>query len=332
MWIILSTLSCNEAKKNKGERKMTKTIKKLLALALVFSFLLMVGGCYVIKSQKMRVLKGTYKLTRYTYTPSYERKEGYTPKTYDYIADEEYLYEDYLVITGEGRGYYVHKQVGEDAYAKEVTLSYEYDTENTSLVSYVIFNDAITVNKTSEFNKMGVMKNSLNYTKNAFDYTQWITDKPMRSEALSVRWEKVSSKTDLSYAESQLGSLKKYDYVGYGTRGIYKLNSTVNIETGEYLQSEYKYFYYVVDSSNAPTATVYYALNESPETMVVRQVSLAKNAEDWSLIAIDGATWTRDAMLSNYYNNEVDGIKRTLYLVSNDISERMIQDLIAQEI
>ena len=86
---------------------MTKTIKKLLALALIFSFLLAATGCYVVQSQKMRDLKGTYKLTTYTYTPKYERKEGYTPKSKDYINGEEYMYEDYLVITGEGKGYYV---------------------------------------------------------------------------------------------------------------------------------------------------------------------------------------------------------------------------------
>ena len=311
---------------------MTKTIKRLLSLALIFSFLLAGSGCYVIKSQKMRDLKGTYKLTHYSYTPSYERKEGYTPKTRDYVNGEEYLYEDYLIVTGEGRGYYVHKQVGEEAYAKEVTLSYEYDTENSSLVSYVIFNDAVSKNKTNGFHKMGVMKNSLNYTLSAIDYTDWFTDKPMRTEALSVRWEKVNKATDLSYAEKQLGTLKKYDYAGYGARGIYKLNSTVDTETGEVLQSEYKYLYYVVDSSNTPTATVYYALNESPETMVVRQVSLAKNADDWSVITIDGTTWTLDAMRTNYYNNESNGVTRTIYLASNDISEQMIQDLIAQEI
>ena len=311
---------------------MTKTIKRLLSLALIFSFLLAGSGCYMVKSQKMRVVKGTYKLTHYTYTPSYERKEGYTPKTRDYVNDEQFLFEDSLIITGEGRGYYVHKQVWDDAYAKEVTLSYQYDEQNSSLVSYVIFNDAVSKNSTSGIHKMGVMKNSLNYTLTAIDYTEWITNRPMRTEALTVRWEKVDKATDLSYAEKQLGALKKYDYSGYGARGIYKLNSTVDTETGEVLQSEYKYLYYVVDSSNAPTATVYYALNESPETMVVRQVSLAKNADDWSLITIDGTAWTRDAMMTNYYNNEVNGVKKTIYLASNDISESTILSFIEQEI
>ena len=157
-----------------------KNIKRLLALMLLLSFLLSAVGCYFISGQRMRNVKGTYKLTHYTYTPKYERREGYTPKTTDYINDEEYKYEVYLVVTGTGTGYYVHKDAGGNAYVKEVTLRYEYSSDDSSKVEYVIFNDAISVNKDDGFNRLGVAKNNLNYTKNAIDYTELFTKRPLR--------------------------------------------------------------------------------------------------------------------------------------------------------
>ena len=317
-------------KKHKGEFNMTKTTKRLLALALIFSFLLMVGGCTVVQSQKMRVVKGTYKLTSYTYTPSYERKEGYTPKTRNYIEDEEYKFEDYLVVTGEGRGYYVHKQAGAEVYIKEVTLSYEYDTEDSSKVSYVTYNDSISVNATSGINRLGVTKDSLNYSLSAIDYTEWFTKRPMRSEAISVRWDKVSSKTDLSYVERELGEIKKYEYSAFGVRGVYQLTSTINAETSDLIEDNYEYFYYLIDPvQNAYSATIYYALKETPETMVVKNVMLVKGGEDWNIITIDGITLTADHFSDSYYS-EVDGYKKTFSLVSNDISQSTIEWLISQ--
>ncbi|MBQ8268666.1 MAG: hypothetical protein IJZ24_03155, partial [Clostridia bacterium] len=75
-----------------------KTIKRLLSVILIASSMLTLAGCYMISGQKMRNVQGTYKLTTYTYTPKYERKEGYTPRTFNYLEDEEYQYEDYLII------------------------------------------------------------------------------------------------------------------------------------------------------------------------------------------------------------------------------------------
>lgn len=305
-----------------------KIIKRLVALAVILCFLFTAVGCYFISSQKMRNLKGTYKLSHYTYTPSYERREGYTPRTYDYIADEEYLYEDYLIITGSVSGYYVHKQAGEEPYVKEVTLKYEYDSEDSSKVSYVVFNDAITVNSDSGFNRMGVSKNGLNYSKTAIDYTELFTKRPMRSESLSIRWEKVSRDTDLGYVEEQLGSLRKYDYRGFAVRGIYKLDDGYDANAGVFLDTPYHYYYYVIDTAEGElSATAYYAMKETPEVRETRTVSIERDAEDWSLITVDGRQWTIDPMLSRQYYNESDGVRTTLSCVSNDISDSSIDSM-----
>jgi len=305
-----------------------KTVKRLLSVLLVASMFMTLIGCYRISAQKMKTVKGTYKLTHYTYTPKYERKEGYTPRTFNYIEDEEYQYEDYLIITGESTGYYVHKEVSSPAHVKEVTLSYEYG-ENSSKVEYVIFNDALTVNEDSGFNKMGVTKNSLNYTKASIDYNELITKRPMRSEALSVRWTKVSRDTGLEYVREQLGELKEYSYDAFGSRGIYQLNAPWDIESGVVQDSPYQYFYYVVDTAeNAPKVTAYYALIETPSEQVVRELRLERVSGDWSVIAIDGVTWTREQPLSTSYYNDTDGLRTTISRVSSDISDKRLGELI----
>ena len=306
-----------------------KKIKYLLAVLLMTAILVTSVGCYIVSGQKVDKVKGTYKLTRYTYTSQYERKEGYTPTPINYIEDEEYMYEDYLVVTGSGMGYYVHKDVNTPAYAKEVTLSYQYDTENSSIVEYVIFNDALTVNKDSGINRLGVTKNSLNYSKGAFDYTQLITKKQMRSEDISVRWERVDNATDLSYVEKQLGALIKYDYLSFGVRGIYERGAAWDIATGEVQDHPYQYFYYVIDTAqNTLKATAYYALKESPTAQVVRELAIERLSEDWSSFSLDGATWSLEQPWSSTYNNEADGRRCTLSRVGNDISDASLRSLI----
>lgn len=301
-----------------------KKTRILLVALLVIAFAVNMAGCYMISGQKMDKVKGTYKLTNYTYTPSYERKEGYTPTTRNYIEDEKYLYEDYLIVTGTGNGYYVHKEANAPAYVKEVTLSYEYGTDDPSVIEYVIYNDAMTVtSSTNNGNRLGVSKNVLNFSRPAFDYTQLFTKKPMRTEDVYMRWEKVDNATDLSYAKAQIGTaLKSYDFEAFAARGIYELGTSTNIETGEVAEYPYQYFYYVIDTAEGvTTATMYYALQETPTMQVKETVSLTHTAGDWSEMTLDGEVWRIDPTWGNYYYSESDGLKHTISQVSRDIAD-----------
>ena len=185
-----------------------RKIKYWLVVLLIVAFSMLSFGCYAVQGQKMKTVKGTYKLVHYTYTPSYERKEGYTPTTIDYIADRGY--EVYLVVTGTNMGYYVHKDNNTSAYSMEVTLLYEYDQEDSSKVEYVTYADATQIGSSTSGRKFGVTKNKLNYSLPAFDYTQPFTHKKMRSEDIQKDWEKVDKATDLSYVKKQLGEIKEY--------------------------------------------------------------------------------------------------------------------------
>lgn len=304
---------------------------KILSVALVMAVLASsVFGCYFIKGQTMSKVKGTYKLTHYTYTRSYERREGYTPRTYNYIEDEDCLYEDYLVVTGSGTGYYVHKDVNTPAYSKEVTLSYEYNQEDSSKVEYVIHNDAITINSTSDVNRLGVNGKILNYQKQAIDYTQWFTNKPMRTEALSIRWEKVSDATDLSYAKEQLGTLKSYDYKAFGVRGIYELNTMSYIEGEGYPENPYQYYFCVLDTAQGVTkAKTYYALRETPNEQVVGEVTFANESGDWTKIKVGNDTWNIEPMWQNYYILEKDNVRYEAGKVMNSITDADLQYMVS---
>ncbi len=183
-----------------------RIFKRLLALFLLVTLVLTASGCYVISAQRMWRVKGTYKLTVYTYTPQYERREGYTPRTYNYIEDEEYRYEVYLVVTGEATGYYVYKDASTAAYYKEIPLSYEYEEEG-SKVTYVIYGGVTLADQSTGTDRLGVTRDHLGYSKPAFDFTQPFTEKSMRSEDIRLSFERVDRATDLSYAEKQLGTL-----------------------------------------------------------------------------------------------------------------------------
>lgn len=306
-----------------------KFCKKLIAVLLLMAVLATTAGCYMVSGQKMNTVKGTYKLTGYTYTPSYERREGYTPRTYNYVEDEGYKYEDYLVVTGTSTGYYIHKDANTPAYVKEITLSYEYSSDDSSKVDYVIYNDALSVNQDTGVNRLGVTKNNLNYSKPAFDYTQLFTGKAMRSEDVSVHWEKVDKATDLSYVQNQLGALKRYTYQGFGVRGIYQLDAGVDPETGTQLDSKYQYFFYVIDSAEGATSvTAHYALKETPTEKVQRTLTVSHGEGDWSAITIDGVLWTADPSWGKMFRGEVDGASHTLSCVSNDISDGTLQSMI----
>ncbi len=307
-----------------------RKIKYWLVALLIAAFSMLSFGCYVVQSQKMKNVKGTYKLVHYTYTPSYERKEGYTPTTTDYIAD--YGYEVYLVVTGTGEGYYAHKDNETSAFSVEVTLSYEYEEEDSSKVRYVNYADATNVFS----GQYGVTKNRLNYSRPAFDYTQLFTHKKMRSEDIDKDWEKVDKATDLSYVKKQLGEIKEYGYEEYAMRGIYELTSYQSTQadaaTDAAVENPYQYYFISLETATGATsATVYYAL-KADLTPVKKSVALAHTEGDWSKMTIDGVEWTIDPTWGNYYYNEANGIRQEINRIYSELSETYIQELIQNKL
>ena len=281
-----------------------KKIRVILSVLLIAAILAAMSGCFMIHGQRMRNLKGTYELTHYTY------------------KGKQYQYEDYLVITGGAMGYYVRKEADKPAYIKEVKLSYEYDTDDSSKIEYVVFQDALTTEIESGRNRVGVNGKILNYSRPETELFGVVLG------AISVSWQKVDNATDLSYVEKQLGKLKQYDYEGFAARGIYELNVPTEIETGNAVDSKYQYLYYVVDTAMGVTnAKIYYALKETPTQHIEKTVPFS-GSEDWKTLTIDGTVWTIDPMWGIYYYYESEGLKHQITCVDHNISDERLQELI----
>ena len=305
-----------------------KKAKIAVALLLVMALAVSMASCYVISPQRMRRVQGTYKLTTYTYTPSHERKEGYTPTTYDYVNDDKYKYEDYLVITGSGTGYYAHRDASGDAYVKEVTLSYERSEDNSSLIEYVVYNDSLTAGSDSRVNRLGVTRGALNYSNISIDYTEPFTKRPMRTESLSVRWQRVDRATDLSYVTEQLGELKSYGYAAFAKRGIYAQSILSAPESQEPAENPYLYYFVVVDTARGvSTAEVCYALKASPEEQV-RQTLPFSVSEAMDSITLGGEVFSADPYGNKAFSIEVDGEVKQLTLTSYSVTDSALEALV----
>lgn len=309
-----------------------KIFKRIFLALIVISLLLTATGCYIVSGQKMSKVKGTYKLAYYTRTPKHERDPDQSPTKIDYVNDEGRLYEDYLIVTGEGKGYYVHKAAGVEAYVKEVTLSYEYNAEDGAIVDYVIYNDAITVNSDSGVNRLGINKNTLNYSKIAIDYTELITGRKMRSEEASLRWDKVDKATDLSYVQEILGPIKEYSYQDFGKKGVYEMTSAISTETGDTVDTGYQYCYFIIDPvKGANKATLLLATKEDPFTPQSREITFEKGT-DWQTVTLDGITFTLEGTWNNSYVNQTDETKTTIVQVSREVDSQTLEYLIQSKL
>ena len=302
---------------------MKNTRKIISALLIVAILAVSLSGCYIVSGQKMRNVKGTYKLVTYSYTPQHERRPNSTVRSYDYVNDEKYKYEDYLIVTGTGTGYYVHTEAGGDNYIKEITLRYEYDSEDSSKVNYVIYNDSISVNSDEGGrHRLGVSKDSFNYSKSAFDYTELFTKREMRTESISVRWEKVSRAADLSYVTDLFSDLAYYEYAAFAKRGVYE--ATYNSKLPD---STYLYLFFVIDTAKGKLCvTAYAGFNDGEQ--VVKSFEITAD-ESLSTLTINGTTWTAD--MYGGYTSSKDSNAR-LIKVSSDITDAAIERLIADRL
>ena len=171
--------------------------KKLRILGIVLLTLLLTVasfGCYMISSQTMDKVKGTYELTRYT------RTNGGDGTVTNYI--EDHGYKVYLVVTGTSEGYYVFSSTATPAYRREVILSYEYDQDNSSKIDRVAYKFGIY----EEEESFGVTNGALNFSRPPIKFSDKIY-----SDGINMTWKKVSGATDLSYVTAQLGEVPPYE-------------------------------------------------------------------------------------------------------------------------
>lgn len=302
--------------------KKLRKICMILATALIMVFL---AGCYVIQAQSMKNVKGTYQLTSYTYTPSYTYGRP-KPATINYI--EEKGYEVYLVVTGTGKGYYVHKDNETPAYSIEVDLTYEYAEEDSSKVEYVKYKTVLEKEYQTS-NKFGVTRGSLNCS-NPGGITLGIKGTPVTA-GYDKNWKKVSDATDLSYVEPKFPNLKKYTNEEWAMNVVFELSSTKNVTTQEWIQeadNPYEYYYIAIDPIEKQ-ATTYYALKE--DLIQWKETKLITLVDGWNTIQIDGVEWSKMSGSNTYKRTWTEGeyeYEVELWQVQREWTENSIAEMI----
>ena len=265
--------------------------KKLISIltAVLFVALAILPGCYVVQAQKMKNVKGTYKLSSYT------RTDGLTNETTNFV--EKYGYEEYLVVTGSSMGYFVHKDNNQAAYSVEVRLSYEYDEENSSLVTKVTYEDSL--NSQARANSFGVTRNNLNVSIPRVYVADW-----MNSDGYNRSFQKVDSATDLSYVKEQLGTLREYSYDSWSNKGVWSA-SAYRVGANDY-EEPYVYYYVAVNGYDNQM-TVFYAEKTADATLATAQQKTVTAPENWQSFTLDGREWTKVAASYEYYETVGEG-------------------------
>ncbi|MBO5790675.1 MAG: hypothetical protein J6R40_05915 [Clostridia bacterium] len=172
-----------------------KTLKIVSLLLLVTVVMVFASSCYVGMGTTMKKAKGTYELTGYSIT------DGKTGTSKDKLAADGI--KSYLVVTGDSKGYYVYQDSDTAAFYREVYLSYEY-SEDGKTVNYLTYR--FEGQSADDAQRVGINSGSLNYSRPHVKLSELVY-----SDGISMSWTKVSSAIDLSYAESQIGTISPYE-------------------------------------------------------------------------------------------------------------------------
>lgn len=177
------------------------TILTLVLTMLMSCLVLTMTSCSASKARKMKDVVGTYKLTRYERVMNdADNSIGKEATRIDLLAQEGI--ELYFVVTGEDIGYISYKDNTTELYAREVKITYSYDTENPELVGQVGYESAITYNAKmlkDRISQFGYMAKGLNYTLPNNIFKREYTD--------HFNFKQVSKDTDLSFITKTYGNL-----------------------------------------------------------------------------------------------------------------------------
>lgn len=240
---------------------MKKTISVLLIIAVIATFLLSLTACYVSKPDTMEHLVGTYHLAFYTRKPKDAPAE--TEPT-DMIKEKGIT--AYLVVKSDGNGYFVYKDNDTPVYAKSVKIDFTFDSEDAERVKEIRYTDGLT-DKGDGYPGKGRETLGLNFGKKDKKLTYTMPAVFGRDFSQTVRYEKVSDATDLSYASAKTGSsLKAADYELNGLGVLYE----------GYYADEFPYVYYLYDIHTVDKkADLYYALKEDEVPHVERDLAVS---------------------------------------------------------
>lgn len=178
------------------------SLRRLLSIALVLSLFILsltvLSGCYVVKSDRMKKIEGTYMLS------SYSGQE-------DYISSRKMTL--FVVIRSDGTGYYAYRDKNTDPHIAELKCTFEADPESNGKYSYVSLNFGNGAAPTKfGVQAAGIFKISTNLNSTTLKWKN-VNDLSQGTYSVSVSFTRVSAASDLSYVYEQFG---EYDILPFG--------------------------------------------------------------------------------------------------------------------
>ena len=281
-----------------------KKIRAIFVACLLFFSVLFATGCYITQAQPMKNVKGTYQLTSYTITEKKKHSDGVVRETTTDMI-EKYGMETYLVITGTGVGYYVYKTNEIAAYAKEVNLSYEASSDDSSKYTRVGHKDYTS----SEYTMFGITKDALNFSRPPFYISNAV-----RTNGESKSWKKVSKATDLSYVKEQLGEIPCYTLEGYAQEGGYSVYFEYDAYLGEEFVPLYAYYYVILDTVKMQATTIYADTAAEGEKPVKKEkTETITLVNGWNTIKIGDVEW-QSSLRGSYERYVADELPYTMVM------------------
>ena len=241
----------------------------LIVIASAFS-----TGCYRLKAAKKSEIAGTYELVRYSRSSTGEDDEG------NYKAKKGI--ESYLVISEEGKGYYIYKDNNTPLYCVETSVNFIESEEERGKYEYVEMDMEVK----PLASKMGYRNGYLNIGVMDFTYV----DKIKYEGMLYTDYKKVNKDQSLSYI------LKKFPDISVYKRGeyVYKGYFDSYVECDGVEDSEAQIFVYYVMKLDT--------LNKKAKAYYMYKSDMQKQEKEFDLSVSIGA-----GAFSDVYKIGIDG-------------------------
>ena len=272
-------------------------MKKILGIISGIIFSLFLVGCS--NGYTMDKVTGTYKLTKYIY-------DYFDSSIKDEDIKEKNNIEAYLVVTGEKYGYYIYKDNDRKIDAKEVLLTYKYDSTDEAKITGIEYSLEISELK---YGVPGGFKEALKLDdKSLYSKTEGSSSKGHYYQR--VEYEKINKDTSLKSLEEKLET--NIPYISYP---MYKMNAAFIFSCARADEDRHPYLYYVllIDGYKME-ATIYYALKSDKEDVVVENIEIKyENIDGIEIITINEKEYTYVNYYPSYLFNLSNDFATTMY-------------------
>ncbi|MGM9858518.1 MAG: hypothetical protein ACI311_04630 [Bacilli bacterium] len=239
-------------------------MKKELKILLSLCCLITLSSCS--KGVTINKLIGTYELSNYDFDYIDENISDIDVKERDNIRA-------YLVITGEEYGFYVYEDNNTVIDAKEVLLTYKYDSDDTNKITSIEYSLETSDLK---YGIPGGYKEVLKVEKE--NLTSKRQDKNANDDVFykRVQYTKINNLSSLDDLENLLNI--ELPFISYK---MYKMHASFILDLKSTYEQSEKYVYYLYDINGYTSkATIYYALKENKIPTVIEDVDVTLKTID----------------------------------------------------